>query len=260
MKTMPNIAVTYASGGSVAFVEFCAAPGNVLDRELIGSLRNALAEQAAEPSLKLIVLRGAGDHFSFGASVPEHMPGEVDALLPEFHELLREIDRLPLPPVMAAVRGQCLGGGFELALACDLIAVEEGARLGCPEIKLGVFPPAGCALLPLRVPAGKAARLLLTGGLLRGAEAADAGIADLLAPDGGLLEHIGAWAAENVEPLSAAALRQTRKAARWPWRDALERVLSELEKQYLSELMTTHDALEGLVAFTEKRPAEWQNR
>jgi len=180
-------------------------------------------------------------------------------MLPEFHAFLSKIDSLNLPPVVAAVDGRCFGGGFELALACDVIAVGPKAQLGCPEIKLGVFPPAGSALLPLRIPAGRASTMVTSGAIVAGVEAAGLGIADLDIPEGDLLEGIQQWAIANIIPASASSLRHARRASRWPWTDVFERILPKLEKQYLDELMQTKDAAEGINAFLEKRAPEWSN-
>jgi len=248
------------AGSRGLLLEFGGSKGNVLDRALMGQLEDALVDVAGEAGLRFLVLAGAGPHFSFGASVPEHLPGQVETMLPAFHGLLRRLDELDLPPVIAAVRGCCLGGGLELALACDVIAVEPDASLGCPEIKLGVFPPAGCALLPLRLPVGRAAAALLAGETFSGSAAAAAGLAELETGPGRLLEEVEAWAAERFGGLSAAALRQARHAARWPWRDALRRVLPELERRYLEELMPLRDPQEGLQAFLARRKPEWEDR
>lgn len=246
--------------GRAALVELGPAPANILTREAIAALREELAAVAADAPLRALVIAGSGPHFSYGASVPEHMPGVVERMLPEFHALLRDLNDLPLPPVIAAVRGRCLGGGFELALCCDVLAVAADAELGCPEIRLGVFPPAGAALLPLRAPAGRAASMLLSGATIRGSEASAAGIADLEAAAGELLQRVEDWVREHLLPLSAAALRHARRALRWRQREALDRALPRLERQYLQELMQTRDALEGLLAFQEKRRPKWEDR
>jgi len=239
--------------GAAMILELGPEPANIVDRSAIAGLREAFKIAASRPGLKAVVLRGVGKHFSYGASVAEHVPGEVESMLPDFHALLREMNQPGLPPIIAEVHGRCLGGGFELALACDLIAVDDDAQLGCPEIKLAVFPPAGSALLPLRVSAGKASAMLLSGSTLSGAEALQIGLADLAA------DQVQEWIRSNFLPLSAAALRQGRQATRWPWRDAIDRVLPVLEQQYLGELMATHDAVEGIQAFLDKRKPVYQN-
>jgi cyclohexa-1,5-dienecarbonyl-CoA hydratase len=239
--------------GSAMRIDLGPEPANIVDRQAIAGLRQAFQDAAVRPGLKAIVLRGSGQHFSYGASVPEHVPGEVETMLPDFHALLREMNQPGLPPIIAEVHGRCLGGGFELALACDIIAADADAQLGCPEIKLAVFPPAGSALLPLRVSAGKASTMLLSGAILSGSEALEIGLADMPA------DSVQKWIGKQLLPLSAAALREGRQAARWPWRDALDRILPVLEQQYLGQLMATHDAVEGIQAFLDKRKPVYQD-
>ena len=149
-------------GGRVARVRLAPPKANILDRAMIAELDRICASLAGRRGLVAIVVGGDGPNFSFGASVEEHLPGEIAAVLGELHALLARFLELPAPTI-AAMRGSCLGGGLELALVCDLILAEEGAGLGQPEIQLGVFPPAASALLPARIGAGPAAELILTG-------------------------------------------------------------------------------------------------
>ncbi|MDP6941158.1 MAG: enoyl-CoA hydratase-related protein [Planctomycetota bacterium] len=259
MTTTTKIERKELLDGMIVVFELGPAPANIVDRPLMAELGEALTEAASEKDLKLVVIKGAGEHFSYGASVEEHTPDQVGEMLPEFHSFLKKINDLNLPPVVAAIDGRCFGGGFELALACDVIAVGANAQLGCPEIKLGVFPPAGAALLPLRLSAGRASTMLTTGAIVAGVEAAGLGIADLDIPDGDLMEGVQKWAEANIIPASASSLRHARRASRWPWTDALERVLPELEARYLGALQETQDAKEGIQAFLEKRAPEWSN-
>ncbi len=260
IETATRIQSTLLADGSVLVLEFGPVPANIIDRELMGVLSSALENAASQSNLKLVVLKGAGQHFSYGASVPEHTPEQVGSMLPEFHAFLRKMHSLPLPPLMAAVQGRCLGGGFEVALGCDLLAATADAQLGCPEIHLGVFPPAGSALLPLRVAAGRACALLLAGNTVSGEEGKQMGIVDVVLEAKDLLGSVDSWAQKNLGKHSAAALRQGRKAARWPWHRALHEVLPQLEQQYLEELMATEDAVEGIQAFLDKRKPEWKHQ
>lgn len=234
----------------------------------MAELQEALALAAADSDVKLVVLKGAGEQFSYGASVPEHTPDQVGSMLPEFHALLRAMNDLELPPLMALVQGRCLGGGFEVALACDLIAATDDAQMGCPEIHLGVFPPAGSALLPLRVSAGRANAMLLSGSTIDAAEGARLGLVDISlgafspasdAASATPAAAVEAWAVKNLLRHSGVALRQARKASRWPWKRALHEELPRLEQQYLEELMATEDAVEGIQAFLDKRKPIWKN-
>jgi cyclohexa-1,5-dienecarbonyl-CoA hydratase len=231
---------------------------NVLDEtmaeELIGTL-NSLREHR---SLRAIVIRPDGPHFSFGASVEEHLPDQIAAALTRLRTLLTALLTTPAPTI-AAVRGQCLGGGLELALGCDLVVAEENASLGLPEIKLGVFPPAGAALLPVRIGASRAAELVLTGCSLDGSQAQRAGLVTRLAPTGKLDAEIESLLEGEFLPRSAAALRYASKASRRALLAAVHEDLPELEHLYLEELMDQPDAEEGIRAFLEKRSPRWSD-
>jgi cyclohexa-1,5-dienecarbonyl-CoA hydratase len=255
----PPLRIEPRHDGSVLRLVIDRPKANIVTAEVIDALRQAIALVPASGSVKLITLEGAGDHFSYGASVEEHLPERIATVLPALHALVRDIVNIPAWTI-AVVRGRCLGGGFELALACDAIVASEDALLGLPEINLGVFPPAGTALLPARVGAASAARSVLTGDALPAAWWLAAGLVQTIAPAAALDEDVDAWFARYCEKRSAAAIRIAARAARWPVRHAAEVVLPELERLYLTELMKTADAAEGIRAFVEKRPPVWTHR
>lgn len=239
-------------------LELAHPKGNILTADVVAALRRSLAEAAANLHLKLIAIEGRGADFSYGASVPEHAPGEIERVLPEMHRLIFDLIDAPAPTA-ALVRGRCLGGGFELALACDFIFASEDAVLGLPEIKLGVFPPAASALLPLRVGAARATRAVVTGEVRPAGEWQAAGLVTLVAPAARLQGEVERWFETHLAPRSAAALRFAALAARHALRDALSRTLPALEQLYLQRLMRTADAAEGVAAFLEKRPPRWRD-
>ncbi|MBZ5525960.1 MAG: enoyl-CoA hydratase/isomerase family protein, partial [Acidobacteriia bacterium] len=173
-------------------------------------------------------------------------------------DLLRTIVASPAP-VIAAVRGQCLGGGLELALACDMIVADETAQFALPEIKLGVFPPAGAALLPVRVGASRASELVLTGETWSASKAASAGLVRRVFTALRFEASLEEWLEADFLPRSAVALRHAAWAARRPILRALEHDLPEMERLYLNELMTHPDAEEGIRAFMEKRAPRWNS-
>jgi cyclohexa-1,5-dienecarbonyl-CoA hydratase len=231
--------------------------GNVLDREAIGALREAAAALGRAPGLRAIVIDHAGKHFSYGASVEEHLPGKVEQMLPELHALARELLELDVP-LLAAVRGLCLGGGLELALLADRIFASPSARFGQPETNLGVFAPIGSLLLPRVVGPCHAADLLLSGRTVGVEEALGMGLAAELSGEPG--DAALRWAREHLLPKSAAALRHATRALRFSWQSSFLEQLALLEASYLGDLMATHDAREGLAAFVQKREARWEDR
>jgi cyclohexa-1,5-dienecarbonyl-CoA hydratase len=239
-------------------LEIPPSKGNLITAAVVTELRASLQAAASTSGVKLIILEGKGPDFSFGASVPEHAPGEIDRVLPQMHQLIFDLLDAPAPTA-AIVRGRCLGGGFELALACDFLFAAEDAVLGLPEIKLGVFPPAGAALLPLRVGASRASRAILTGETRPAAEWHAAGLVTLVTPAARLAAEFERWFHTHIRPHSAAALRYAATAARLPLREEVSRTLPALERLYLDHLMRTADAAEGVAAFTEKRAPRWTN-
>jgi cyclohexa-1,5-dienecarbonyl-CoA hydratase len=242
--------------GQVARITLAAPKANILDTTMMLGLGAALDELAAQKNLKAIVLAGAGAHFSFGASIKEHLPDRIGDTLAHLRNLLLKMAAAPAP-LIAAVRGQCLGGGFELALACDLIVAEGSAQFGLPEIKLGVFPPAGAALLPVRVGSGRAAEMVLTGASWTANQVAAAGLVSKVFFSGELEIQLGAWLESDFLPRSAAALRYAAQASRRPLLRALEIDLPALERLYLDQLMGQPDAVEGVLAFLQKRQPHW---
>ena len=233
--------------------------GNILTTEMVSALRAALESAAENPHLKLITIEGAGDDFSFGASIPEHAPGEIDRALPTLHALVFELLEAPAPTA-ALVRGRCFGGGFELALACDFILAEEGATFALPEIDLGVFPPAASALLPYRMGGALANQAILTGEPIDAGLLHARGLIALVAGQGFLKEAAEEWFTTHFAPKSAAGLRHAAAAARLGLLAHVREVLPQLERLYLDDLMRTEDAVEGIAAFMAKRAPSWTDR
>ncbi len=233
-----------------------APKANLVDRAMGKALRDLAVEAAAAPALKAVILEGAGAHFSFGASVEEHLPGEVDSMITEFHATFRAL--LDAPVVwLAAVRGRCLGGGLEVAAFCHRVFASPDAVLGQPEIVLGVFAPMASTYLPDRVGRPAAEDLCLTGRAVGAEEALKMGLVDEVTADPGAAAL--AWAKTHLVPRSASSLRLAVRALRAGWRRRFEADLAEAERLYLVDLMKTGDAVEGLKAFLEKRPPAWRN-
>jgi cyclohexa-1,5-dienecarbonyl-CoA hydratase len=253
---MSPVRLDFPFDPSVARVTLACAKGNILDKTTVLALDGIFESLSDRRDLRAVVLCSEGPHFSFGASIEEHLPREIDAALGRLGCLLRRIAQTPAPTI-AAVRGQCLGGGLELVLACDLVIAEETALLGLPEIRLGVFPPAGCALLPVRVGAARAAEMILTGRSRRAREAYETGLVTRLAPAGQLEEELWLWIREYFLPRAPSALRYAARALRRDVVRALDEVLADLDRMYLEEMMPEGDAEEGIRSFLERREARW---
>ena len=229
---------------------------NVLDATMIAALRAALDAHLSLPTLSGVLLDAEGPHFSFGASVEEHLPAQCAGMLRAMHALVLQMLASPVP-ILVGIRGQCLGGGLELACSAHLLFAAPDTRLGQPEIKLAVFAPAASCLLPERIGRAHAEDLLLSGRSIDAHEAHALGLLNQIVDDP---ERAAlAYFEEHFLAQSASSLRLAVRAAR---ADLVPRVtdkLAELEELYLSELMASRDAVEGLEAFLEKRPANWQH-
>ena len=233
-------------------------PLNILTRALLGEIRDALAEWERSPKLRVVVLAATGPHFSAGADVGEHLPPTFVELIPEFAETIARVASFPLP-VVAAVRGRCLGGGFELAQAADVVVAGKSATFGQPEIALGVTAPAACAMLPRRGHPGAASELLLTGDPMHAERALAAGFVERVVDD----EHVDAEAivvAGRMARHSAAALRATKQSIALARGLDLADALRRTAGYYVEELMGTEDAVEGLTAFVARRAPAWKDR
>ena len=230
---------------------------NLIDAEMIAALRLALSQYRRHSMLRGVVLDAEGTHFSFGASVEEHLPAKCAAMLESLHALVLDLLVFPVP-VIAAVQGQCLGGGLEVALACSRIVAAPTAQFGQPEIKLGVFAPAASALLPYRVSQPVAEDLLLTGRSVAAAEALAMGLVQEVSDDPSAAAV--AWFNQHLYPKSAAALSCALVGARGVMQREVRERLAEVERLYLDWLMRTHDANEGLAAFIEKRAPAWAHQ
>jgi cyclohexa-1,5-dienecarbonyl-CoA hydratase len=249
---METVRVDRMAGGSLLRILFAREKGNVLTSSLLRSLDAALVD--VDRHTKLVVLEGAGKNFSFGASVEEHRRQDVAAMLESFHRFIGHLIDCPVPTA-ALVRGKCLGGAFELALACNFVFAARDAAFACPEISLGVFPPVLAALGPMRLGAAWTDRLALTGGALDAQTALGLGfVTDCISE----IEDVVRWFDKTLAPLSAHALRVAAQAVR---RGAGSRTdaIADLEKLYLSRTVTSFDGNEGIEAFLAKRPPQWRD-
>jgi len=229
---------------------------NIVDAAMIAALQAAFAAHRTSPGLRGVLLDAQGPHFSFGASVEEHLADRCAAMLSALHALIISMVEFPLP-ILTVVRGQCLGGGLEVALAGGPIFSTPDAKLGQPEMSLGVFAPAASCLLPWRMNQPDAEDLLFSGRSVSGSEAKAMGLVQTVAedPESAALQYFD----QHLAPKSAAALACAVAAVRAPLIRELRVRLQEVEALYLDRLMKTHDANEGLAAFLARRAPSWKH-
>lgn len=233
-------------------------PLNVIDIPMMEELSRELASIEADPAVSVILIAGAGKIFSAGVDVAAHTPDKVSEMLTKFHAVVRTLVSSRKVTV-AAVHGNCLGGGAELAMVCDLAFTADSATWGFPEIKLGCYPPVAVTALSAVVGQKQAADLILTGRTISGNEAAQIGLANCAVPS----DQLDAAVRECVDrlvTLSPAALAITKKAF-YAW-DSIhfDKGLARAENIYLQELIMTADAQEGIAAFLQKREPRWKGK
>ena len=243
--------------GALLRLTLARPKANLVDAAMIAALHGAFVAYRGHPGLRGVLLDAEGPHFSFGASVEEHLPDQCAAMLASLHALILAMLEFPAP-ILVAVRGQCLGGGLEVALAGGPIFAAPDAQLGQPEMKLGVFAPAASCLLPYRIGQPAAEDLLFSGRSVSGDEAKAMGLVQFVAadPDVAALAYFELHLANKSAASLACALTAARGAM---IRDVRHR-LAEVERLYVDRLMQTRDANEGLVAFLAKRKPHWEHR
>jgi cyclohexa-1,5-dienecarbonyl-CoA hydratase len=239
----------------VARLRLKLPPQNVITLLMMDELRAAI-EQVEQQPVASVIVSGSEKAFSSGVDVAAHTPDKVEEMLRLFHSVIRSVSMCKKITI-AAVQGNCLGGGAELAMVCDIVFTSPHARWGFPEIKLGCFPPVACAGLASVVGPKHAADLILTGRQIDGTEAAAIGLANEAL---GTCEERAEEFARTFADLSPAALEITKKAF-YSW-DAFhfDKGLVKAEKVYIEELMKTEDAKEGINAFMQKRLPKWSGK
>ena len=256
------MSVTAEIQGRVAWITLSRPPVNSYDAAFIEELDRCVGE-VAEAEVAVAVIRSASDKFfSAGADIKaflERSPEENMVMCRRFHQVLgRFADEAPL--FVAAIAGHALGGGYEIALACDVRVAAEGRyRIGLPEVTLGLLPgTGGTQRLPRLIGRGRALELMTTGRTVTPAQAERIGMVDRLVPADELDQAVTELATGLAAgaPLAIAAItRVVNDGLERPLEDGLERELEEL-----AALFASQDAREGMTAFTEKRPPSYHGR
>jgi enoyl-CoA hydratase len=256
-----NISVAYED--SLAIITFARESAlNAINSDVLAEMTTAVAEIELQDDILVVALTGAGDKaFVAGADILEMKamdPIEAHAFGERGANLAQSIETSP-KPYIAAVNGFALGGGCEISLACDFIYAAEGARLGQPEVKLGIIPGfGGTQRLPRRVGVAKAKELILTGDMIDAAEALRIGLVDAVFPAAELMPAVRAVAARIAAngPLAVAAAKQLIHVGQSM---SLESAIL-LEVSSFAGLFNTEDQDEGMDAFANKRKAEFKGK
>jgi cyclohexa-1,5-dienecarbonyl-CoA hydratase len=243
--------------GALLRLRLARPKANIVDAAMIAALQGAFDAHRGKTGILAVLLDAEGPHFSFGASVEEHLAERCAAMLASLHALLLSMLEWPVP-ILVAVKGQCLGGGLELAMGGSLIFAADDAKLGQPEIQLGVFAPAASCLLPPRIGQAAAEDLLFSGRAIGADEALRLGLVNAVSADAEAAAL--AYFDQHLAAKSASSLACALAAARGGYLLRVRRRIAEVERLYLERLMQTRDANEGLAAFIAKRSPKWEHK
>ncbi|MBZ5490572.1 MAG: enoyl-CoA hydratase/isomerase family protein [Acidobacteriia bacterium] len=244
--------------GQLARITLSHPPLNVIDFQMMDELLAALQQLEQRREISVAIITGGNRAFSAGVDVAVHTPDLVQIMLQKFHSVILALTKFPKITI-AEIHGACLGGGAELAMACDMCFTTPDAKWGFPEITLGCYPPVACTALASLVGQKRAADLVFTGRTFSGEEAAEWGLANESHPEDKLQAAIQTTV-DHLLKLSPAALAVAKKAF-YAWDSMhLDKGLARAEKIYLEELMQTEDVIEGIAAWMEKRKPVWKGK
>jgi cyclohexa-1,5-dienecarbonyl-CoA hydratase len=231
---------------------------NMMNIEMMNELNGLFETLIQDDDLKCIVLYAEGKHFCTGVEVADHKPDKVDDMMAVFNRIFELTEQIEVP-IVAAVQGYCLGGGMELAIACDVIVAAKGAQFGQPEIKVGFFPPYAAMRLPQLVGPARAIEICTTGKFYSAEEAQLMGMVGYVAEDDRLGETTDKIVKE-IQTSSPLIIRLNKRAVRQHLGLAFKPALAGVSDLFLNTLMKTEDTQEGIASYEEKRKPVWKNR
>jgi enoyl-CoA hydratase/carnithine racemase len=258
------MAVRLEKEGRVGVIVLDRPPANSYDYAFLRDFGSAIDDARADGEVRNVVVASASEKFfSAGADVTQFAAGTarqrfMTALLA--HEVFRKMESSPLV-FIAAIAGHCLGGGFELALACDLrFAAEGGYQIGLPEVNLGLFPGSGgTQRLPRRIGLARAIDFIANATTLKPPEALELGLVDRLFPDGPTCRAGAVEYAAKLGEGPSVAIGHAKLAATLGYGGPIDLGLA-LEREAIGRVFVTEDADEGIKAFGEKRKAEFKGK
>jgi len=231
---------------------------NILNIAMMEEICEVLKTAAGNKSLRVLVFRAEGKHFSAGADVAEHTTDKVNEMIAVFGNMFKCISKVRAVTI-AAIDGSALGGGCELATYCDIVIATDRAKIGQPEISVGVFPPVAAVIFPYLVGRNRAIELITTGSIIAADEAYRIGLINHVYPAAEFSAKLDELAA-SLTSKSASVIAATKKTINRCFNIPVQDALRNAYESYFTDLMVLEDAHEGLNAFLEKRKPEWKDR
>jgi cyclohexa-1,5-dienecarbonyl-CoA hydratase len=255
MSDQKNIKLAISEG--VASIWLARPKHNVFNIGMMDELNQVLESLKSDIGLKCVIIFGEGPSWCAGVDVGDHKPELVGDMIATFNRIFQLIDELTVPTI-AAVQGACLGGGMEVAIACDMIVASKKAVFGQPEVKLGFFPPFAAIRLPALIGPAKTIEICTTGRTFGADEALSLGmISQSVEPD--QFENAVNKLVAEIKASSPLILRLNKLAVKKHLGMDFDKALAGVSDLFLNTLMKSEDTLEGIASFYEKRKPVWKN-
>lgn len=251
--------IIYEKKDGVAKIEINSPPLNVINIKIMREIKEAYNDAESTQDISIVTIRGTGNKaFAAGVDVKDHLPEVMHDMLNTFEDLMFTITNGKKPSV-AIVDGICSGGGFEVALCCDMIIATEKANFSLPEITLSLFPGYGTVMLPRKLPRNIAFEMITSGDPISAQEAYRMGLVNKLVSEEHLEEEVEKFL-RRFKKKSAKALELSRYAVLRAYDMEFEKSLKTVDDIYVGLVMQTEDANEGLKSFLEKRKPIWKHK
>ena len=252
-----NTTIKLEKSEGVAAITLARPKHNVFNIDMMQEFCSVLEDVSQDATLKCVVIYGEGASWCAGVDVGDHKPEMAPDMIATFNRSLTLISNLEVPSI-AAVHGNCLGGGMEYAIACDVVIASQKAKFGQPEVKLGFLPPYAAIRLPLLVGPAKAIEVCTSGKIYSADEGLTMGfVSQSVAPeefDNAVEKFI-----KEIKASSPLILRLNKRAVNEHLGLSAKEALEGVSDLFLNTLMKTEDTLEGIASFYEKRRPEWKN-
>jgi enoyl-CoA hydratase/carnithine racemase len=254
---VPDQFVESKCEAQVATLTLDRPPDNIMNIEMMEQVNSALLDLRGHADVKVLVIRGGGSAFCGGVEVADHTREKVGRMVQVFHRIFETI-RLMDAIAISAVDGPARGGGFELAIGCNMVLASESATFALPQVDMGVFPPLATVVLPRASLRRKAMEWILMGEEITAQELERFGLVNRVFPDGEFDERVAEFVTKLTSK-SGPVLQLARRAQYEAYYAAYEEAVYKVENLYLRNLMSLDDAREGIESAMEGRAPQWRD-